>query len=277
MGVAAKSTAGALAAPRLADAGARLPNENLRDWANALARQMKFRWVPFRGYYRLRAHKYMRRIDPEMGLLKFLVDATVPSIDVGANLGIFTYFLSRYAPIVYAFEPNPIPFAVLDRLKDRNVVLRQMALTDRSGDVELVVPKGRKGWTNNGAGLDARRDGNHAVLKVPGSRLDDLGLPRVGFIKIDVEGHELAVLRGAAETLARHRPNLFIENEYAHAGEASGQVFALLRDLDYDGFFLADGVLKNLSQFDFEKYQLKPRRDPRSRHRYVKNFIFLPR
>ena len=47
-------------------------------------------------------------------------------------------------------------------------------------------------------------------------RLDDLALGDVGFVKIDVEGHELAVLRGAAETLQRNRPPLLVEAEERH-------------------------------------------------------------
>lgn len=254
-----------------------LPKENLRDYLNGLARVVKFNLVPFRAYYRLRAYKYMYWRDIEMGLLRFLVNPHRPSVDVGANLGIFTYFLARFSPRVYAFEPNPIPFAVLSRIKDANVTLQQIAITDQSGDIELVVPRGRKGWTNNGAGLDSSRDGRHAILRLPGRRLDDLELGDVGFIKIDVEGHESKVLRGAAATLSRCRPNLFLENEYAHVGSRAEEVFSLLRDLDYDGFFLDDGMLRNLSRFSFEEFQLKPRRGARGAKRYVKNFIFLPK
>jgi FkbM family methyltransferase len=254
-----------------------LPKETFRDYVNALRLDLKYRYVPFRGYYRYRSHKYMRRIDPEMGLLRFIVDPRRPSLDVGANLGLFTYFLSRFSPQVHAFEPNPLPFAVLRHVADRNVTLHQVALTDQSRELELVVRKGRKGWTSNGLSVDAQREGRFAIVKVPGRRIDDLGLDPVGFIKIDVEGHELAVLRGAVATLERDRPNLFVENEYSHAGTAAQEVFDLLRVLGYQGFFLGDGVLQSLDRFSFEEYQVEPRADPRKRNRYVKNFAFLPK
>ncbi len=256
-----------------------LPRETLRDVINDIRLDFKFRYVPFRGYYRYRSHKYMTRIDPEMGILKFIVDPARISLDVGANLGLFTYFLSRYCPHVHAFEPNPIPFRILQHVADRNVTLYQMALTDHTQEVELVVPKGRKGWSSNGAGLDRERDDGSGmatgVVKVPGSRIDDLGLEDIGFIKIDVEGHEKGVLSGATETLRRDRPNLFIENEFAHVGDAAGDVFSLLESFDYRGFFLENGVLRSLSRFSVEDHQIKPREGGTGP--YVKNFIFLPK
>ena len=106
-----------------------LPRENLRDLINDFRLDVKFRYVPFRGYYRHRSYKYMRRIDPEMGLLKFIVDPKRICLDVGANLGLFTYFLSRYSPHVYAFEPNPIPLRILRYVADKNITVLQMAVT----------------------------------------------------------------------------------------------------------------------------------------------------
>lgn len=254
-----------------------LPNETIRDHLKALERALKFKWIPFRGYYRYRSHKYMSRIDPGMGLLRFLVDPRRISLDIGANVGMFTYYLARLSPHVHAFEPNPLPFDVLQAVADANVTLHRVAVTDRSCDVELVVPKGRKGWTNNGASLERSREGKFALVNVPGRRIDDLGLTGIGFVKIDVEGHEAAVLRGALETLRRDRPNLFVENEYAHVGTAAQEVFGLLRDLEYDGFFLADGVLKNIAHFSFEKYQIEPRKKIAGASQYVKNFVFIPK
>lgn len=253
-----------------------LPKENIRDFINDIRLDFKFRYVPFRGYYRLRSYKYMHRIDPEMGLLKFIVDPRRISLDVGANLGLFTYFLARYSTHVYAFEPNPVPIRILRSVADDNVTVMEMALTDRTGEVEFVVPKGRRGWSSNGARIAQAPRGKAAVLKVPCSRIDDLGYSDVGFIKIDVEGHEHSVLLGARETLARDRPNLFVENEFAHAGPAMHEVFTLMSDFGYDGFALVDGVLKNVSHLSVEKHQIEPRHDGGDGRRYVKNFIFIP-
>ncbi len=254
--------------------GDRLPRENFRDLINDLRLDCKFRWIPFRGYYRYRAHKYLTRIDREMGLIEYMADPRRISLDIGANLGLFTFYLARHSTHVHAFEPNPLPFRLLGKVVDANVTIHQMALTDRTGEVDLVVPKTSKGWSCNGAKLDASVDGGHVVVRVPGQRLDELDLGEVGFIKIDVEGHELAVLEGARETIARDRPNLFIEHEYLHVGSGMTALFRVLHELGYDGYFLEDGVMRNVSHFSVETHQLAPRGGDTT-HRYVKNFLFF--
>ncbi|MCH8998189.1 MAG: FkbM family methyltransferase [Proteobacteria bacterium] len=256
-----------------ADGG--LPKENFRDWLNEFRQDLKFRYVPFRGYYRLRAYKYMLWKDPDMGLLRHLTDARKDSLDIGANLGLFTYFLARYSRHVYAFEPNPYPLRSLRSVVDDNVTVLPMAVSDYTGEAELVVPKSIKGWSSNGAFLDRETEGPAARLTVPCTTIDDLDYRGIGFIKIDIEGHEKAALLGARRTLARERPNLFIENEVAHAGAGVDEVFALLRDMDYQGFALVDGVLTSLRNFSFEEHQVKRRADGDARG-YVKNFIFIP-
>ncbi len=263
-----------MAEPEILHVGERLPRENLRDLINELRTDCKFRWVPFRGYYRYRAHKYLSRIDPEMGLIRFMADPRRISLDVGANLGLFTYYLARHSAHVHAFEPNPLPLRALGAVVDANVTIHQVALTDRTAEVDLIVPKSRKGWSNNGASLDASPEGRHIVVRVPGRRLDELDLGAIGFIKIDVEGHELAVLQGARETIARDRPSLFIETEHAHVGDRVAALFELVGGLGYDGYFLEDGVMRNISHFSIEAHQLAPRRGEGT-HGYVKNFLFI--
>ena len=55
------------------------------------------------------------------------------------------------------------------------------------------------------------------------------------------------------------------------------EVFTLMNDLDYDGFALVDGVLKNVNHLSVEEHQIKPRHNGGDKGRYVKNFIFIPR
>jgi len=252
-----------------------LPNRNFRDVINTLRMDFKFRYVPFRGYYRYRSYKYRTRKSLEMGLLQFLCSADKASIDVGANLGLYTYYLSRFSKKVYAFEPNPYPFRTLKHVVDSNVVLEQAALTETTGEVELIVPHNRKGWSSNGAGLDRTGDSDFIAIKITGRRLDDLNIGPVGFIKIDTEGHEMAVLKGGLKTLEAYHPNLFVEIEELHLGEKDPEVIRFLKDIGYDGFFLKDGVLTNIAQFSTEQYQDKEAL-AQSGHRYIKDFIFLP-
>jgi FkbM family methyltransferase len=250
-----------------------LPRQSFRDRRNEFWHDLKFRYIPFRAYYRVRAYRYMLWKSPEMGLLRFLTDSTKASLDIGANLGLFTYFLARYSRHVYAFEPNPFPLRALRAVADANVTVLPIAVSDRSGEAELVVPRTAKGWSNNGASLAKQGDDASGRITVPCRTIDDLDYRDIGLIKIDCEGLELAALRGARRTLERERPNLFIENERLHAGSAAEDVFAYLRDLDYAGFALIGGVLRSLARFSFEEHQA--RRDG-SRRDYVKNFIFLP-
>jgi FkbM family methyltransferase len=255
-----------------------LPNKNFRDVMNNLILDLKYRYMPFRSYYRYRSYNYMAHKNIEMGLLKFLCMPNRASVDVGASLGMFTYYLSRYSQAVYAFEPNPYPYRVLKHVIDKNVKLEQAAITGVSGDVELIVWRSSKGWTSNGAAIDCNLDGtvDHTIVKVPGHRLDDLDIGEIGFIKINTEGHELAVLNGSLKTIETYRPNLFVEVEHFRSKEKESEVFTLLKDLNYDGFFLVNGVLTNISKFSADEFQDRAA-CANLNHRYIKDFIFLPR
>jgi len=174
-----------------------LPRESVRDWWNDLRQDFKYRVLPFRAFYRFRAHFYARSRYPELKLIKHLADRSKIALDVGANLGLYTYFLARACRHVYAFEPNPNPLRALRSVADKNVTVLAMALSDKSGEAELMIPRGRRGWSNNGAAIARHFPGRSIAVKVPSRRIDDLGLAGIGLIKIDVEGHEKEVLMGA--------------------------------------------------------------------------------
>jgi FkbM family methyltransferase len=80
-------------------------------------------------------------------------------------------------------------------------------------------------------------------VAVPRRKLDDYDFDAVGFIKIDVEGHELSVLRGASNTIERHRPLMLIEIEDRHKPNAICNAHNFLGNLGYEGYFLLNKKL----------------------------------
>jgi FkbM family methyltransferase len=126
-------------------------------------------------------------------------------IDVGANVGHYVLMISHYgeSPQIIAIEPEPSNLVELRQNLSQNslhnVSVIEAAAAAQSGTVMLKL------------GLNARINGEAGDINVPAISLDSLGLGSVGFIKIDVEGFELSVLRGAVNILRDHRPNLFIE------------------------------------------------------------------
>lgn len=159
------------------------------------------------------------RGEAELRLVPFLSDRNRASVDVGANRGVWSEVLRRHSLCVHAFEPNPKIYRLLERGAGAGVTAYRIALSDRVGTGVLMVPKGKRGYSNQGASLSSEKIGDveYRSLTVEMKRLDDFDLGAIGFIKIDVEGHELAVIAGAAETLSRWRPNLVVEIEERHA------------------------------------------------------------
>ena len=221
----------------------------------------------------MRAAKEWRSGERELRLLPLLVDPRRDAVDVGANKGVWTWFLARMVPVVHAFEPNPKAFAVLRRGAAANVVCRSVALSDSSGTASLNVPKSTKGYSNQGSTLRTLPEGRrHASLVVETARLDDLELRNVGFMKIDVEGHESPVLEGARETLARCRPVLVVEMEEKHTGRPVEKQVEEIEACGYVCLVLKRGLLTPLRAFDTGAVNGQQE----SPDDYVFNFVFLP-
>jgi FkbM family methyltransferase len=236
--------------------------------------RVKHALIPSGLYIRYKVLKERWRGEAEFGLLDMLVDRRRNAIDAGANKGTFSHVLSRLAQQVYAFEPNPKMFAILKRSAAANVAVSPLALSDRAGDAEFLIPRRANGRHSNQGGSLSRIKvhGDHLALPVRMARIDDLDLPDIGFIKIDVEGSEMAVLEGAHALLARDRPTLMIEMEEAHTRRPIEESLQKVMALGYRGLFFdrSRGCLRLVEDFD-----------PETMHRqrdqgYVFNFIFLP-
>lgn len=209
----------------------------------------------------------------EMKLLDILCDPGRTSVDVGAKLGMYTYRLLRHSRDVVAFEPIPVLIDMLRRVfAGRPCRVEGCALSDAPGRTQMRIPYGKNGEVKFGRSTIepsnplahddvARVDTIDVELKT----LDQCGLREVGFIKIDVEGHELAVLRGAAATLERDRPNLLVESNDHHHPGAVGKLTELLRAQGYRGYFLRKRHLVGLDSITDTDY---------FRRESIENFIF---
>ncbi len=241
----------------------------------SLEERLKFALVPAPLYRRIRLRKERRWGEAEIALLPLLADPGRVSLDVGANKGVYSWLLKDCSRKVYAFEPNPKMFRFLQRTAGNRIVTSPVALSDRSGPAVLRVPRHRRGgFSNQGASLsDVKVAEDFMGVEVEAKRIDDLGIADIGFIKIDAEGFEQAILRGARETLERDWPTMLIEMEESHTRQPIEEAIAAVETLGYRGLFLRGGVLRPVDAFDGDCHHRRPER----RGDYVFNFIFLPK
>jgi len=216
----------------------------------------------------------LKKGEPELKLAPLLTHRDRVAVDVGANRGIWTHVLSGHASHVHAFEPNPKMFAVLNAARPANATAHAAALSDSDGSATLKVPHYGTGYSNQHASLEATRIGDHPFgeVEITTLRLDGLELGPIGFMKIDVEGHERAVLEGARATIARDRPNMVIELEERHTGEPIEHALDFVESLGYQTFVIKHGQLTRREAFNPDT----DHRDAVETPSYVFNFVFLP-
>ncbi len=213
-------------------------------------------------------------------------------LDIGANIGNHTLAFSRHAGAVYAFEPIDEIFQLLHANIAQNgldhVHAVHTALSDQGG--EALIHINRAGNIGSSS-LHQRYDRSETQLvqRMRGDEaLERLGVKSVDFIKLDVEGHELDVIRGLSRTLSGCRPLILMEWNDEEATHRINEA-ALFDNLlaDYEVFVLGNNrdpefwegrrwwmIRRGLSR------RLLPKRtrlyafDPR---RIYKNILIVPR
>lgn len=174
-----------------------------------------------------------------------LVDEGTTYLDVGANIGLMSLppLLHCRSLHAIAFEPSPSTLGCLERTRDGSRFRDRWeivgkAVAARAGRAMLHLAAPRLGAFDSLA--DTRRVDFSARAGVEVTTLDceweARGRPRVSVIKIDTEGAELGVLRGARECLQMHRPFVVAECEMSNLaahGETAATVLKLANDLDY--------------------------------------------
>lgn len=214
-------------------------------------------------------------------------------LDIGAHDGLLTIPLARLPDSrVLAFEPLLTAFA---RLKaalraafggaPANVECHHLALGDHEGSITLAMPVldgvAQEQWASTAKDYAAHVSARVAVERftVPLRRLDDFALTDVTAIKLDAEGAEYEILRGARETLLRCRPVLTLEVEERHREGSTYAVPAYLDALGYDVFFELRGAWHPMADLDRATMQ-RASPDPsvfEASDPYVFVFYALPR
>lgn len=213
-------------------------------------------------------------------------------VDVGAAVGEYSWLLSRKARRVYAFEPYPAHYAVLAALPHPRLRLERKALGAIASSAQLRIPLFAG---NTAASRRATLEEHNTLDDAQGQRIVDIevvpldeylrrrgDLDQIDLIKIDVEGYETQVLRGALETLKTSRPTILMEIEIRH-NPTYAEAFDLLMALGYQAYYTPDGRrMQQVTGDDLPRLQQSGHQPfascahPRDQsHLYFNNFWFF--
>jgi FkbM family methyltransferase len=198
-------------------------------------------WLPLSFQQILKLAHYRRKIrrgEFELTISEYHMLASMVSlgdwvIDVGANIGQYS---KRFSDLVgpggrvIAIEPIPETFALLVSnsalFQYRNITLLNLAASQSAGLAGFQIPRFETGLKNF---YRAAISDGHPDIRVLALPLDALEFPRrIGFIKVDAEGHDLLVLQGGKKLLERDHPVLLVE-------AADQEMAGYLADLGYQG------------------------------------------
>lgn len=221
--------------------------------------------------------KALFRGEVELRLLPLLCDRSLVSVDVGAHHGIYTLGASLFSRRVVSVEPQHHLASALRQSMPARTTLVEGALSSNPGSATLMIPLHE--WDSRShLGVAGEDESRWRPQRVSLFRMDDIVKERVGFVKIDVEGHEREVLDGATRIIETDRPCFLIEIEERHKAGSVADIATFLQDRGYRGFFVKDDRIRPVGEFDLERYQapsLIGEGDRANYKDYINNFIFL--
>ena len=222
-------------------------------------------------------HFRPNHFEEEFWLVSVFCDKEKIAIDIGANRGSYSYYMAKFSKEVIAFEPNADLWTGLRKLLGQNFHLERAALSGAGAKAIMRIDQNNTGVStieerNN---LSCVEDCSNVITRVVETRtLDSYEICNVSMIKIDVEGHEEAVIEGARATIEMNRPVFIIESEDRHNPGAPHRLAKALFQHRYSGFYTKDRQLMDfntLSCKDTDPKNLGGGGSP-----YINNFIFIP-
>jgi FkbM family methyltransferase len=212
------------------------------------------------------------------------------AIDVGAAKGSYAWILNRKSRQVFAFEPGEMHGRYLERtIFGTKILLVKAAVGSTCSRVSMYTPGSDSDALHSATLSQCNPIACHIgtmVRQVDQVTLDSLFIDKLDIgrsadvLKVDVEGYELEVFKGAQALIARHHPLIFCEIEKRHNAEC-GKVFQLLRAADYKSYVFQEGsflafngdAIDHLQPTEALKIRLDGSYNP-AKNLYINNFVF---
>lgn len=206
-----------------------------------------------------------------IGLDRMRNNATVVA-DIGANIGLHSFCLKGLYPDleIIAFDPSPFSWKYMELSvkynKIQSIRIEKIALSDKNGTMSLF------NWGEESSADSLENTGRvegvtPRKIEVPVARLDDIGdLPHVTVIKMDCEGAELSILKGARRMIESNKPLILLEfNKYNMRpfNVEPEQIYTFLSEINYS--------LYNLNFIRLDCHEFEILLDDK-----IENFIILP-
>ena len=181
--------------------------------------------------------KVTNNLDDEMFYVAGLLKKSRRFLDIGSNIGIYSFHFKDTFTKIDAFEPLKEITYRLTPFQNKFFQIHHVAMSSKKGRLSLYIP------CNNGRQLTPlgsleKRMGECEERLIDVNTIDSYCYSDVDLVKIDVEGHEQSVILGAVKTLQRTMPILIVEIEQRHIKKNINDVFQCILDLNYAGFFL---------------------------------------
>ncbi len=233
---------------------------------------------------RFRAGKYKNRNDRGgIAYIESVIKKGQTVFDIGAHKAGYLYFMVKRVGRqgkVFAFEPQSALYRYIQKIKALfrwdHVTIEHLALSDSAGAVTLYIPTNKvsKGSSPGATIVEKKDRGDTGITEtVMTETLDTYCIQRQikpDFLKIDVEGNELRIFRGGAETLKKYKPRVLVEIEARHVGQEKVlETVEFMETLGYKGYFIHGLQRIPFSEFSFDKYQ-----HTGDMKNYCNNFIF---
>ena len=218
-----------------------------------------------------------KNYEKELKFIDKFSDKSKDALDIGVYRGVYSYKLAKFFNFVHSFEPNPLLFPYLNKnLKKiiNNIELYNFALSNNNGETLLKLPiRSKSIFSTNieelyqlgAASIHPKKNFNKfKEIFVKKKKLDEFKINnKIGFIKIDVEGHEIEVIDGAKKTILDNMPVLLVEIEERHSQISVEKSVEYIKKFGYQCFFVKDENLVSFNNITDTKSE--------------NNFFFIPK